>query len=1015
MPARTRFSIDEGTADVTLRQFARQAGREILFAQELVRGVRTNAVRGAFSVREGLDRLLSGTQLEVLEDAASGGLTVRTRTNPKRSALPSSDDRAQPSRSSAEDVIELSPFEVQADSDVGYQASNTTSGSRLNSRLKDTPASISPFTPEFLSDIGATNLQEMLNYGTNIELDVEDTTAGFSDSQSRFASSNNGYQFRARGVMGGTARDFVDSAVPVDFYNIERADVSSGPNAVLFGLGAQGGTVALTGKRAGLKRDRTSVKNTYGSWDYRRSEIDSNQVLLPGKAAVRLLGLYQDAEGWRRWDLHESRRLTAAVALQPTKTFSLRASLEAGNTADTAPLNWNAEDQVTRWFDAGQPIADGAAVTGTSRLSTSSNRYTFYEQEGAVYNLKGELQSTSRYPNTTLSSPALFPYDINVTGPGGLRYQNFSSYDFQAEWRLDRDFTLAAAVFHNQAHARVDAITGSSEAALRADPNLTTPLLGGGTRANPHAGEFYLESPWFRDKAFTENDVARLSSAWSIDAGRLLGQHRIAALVERSFQHRTNARKYEIFVDDDNVPINTIATPEGGQNRVYRRRYFTAGNLTDAYAGDLRAPTPTDLIVNGRSYHSGYASTGQRTTSDAKKRIDSFLVASQDTWWNGRFVTTLGYRFDRVRFDNATQARVTDPNDPRVRSHELVLNEWNFDGTWTSRVYDLPTFSTGAVLHANSHASLFYNYSKNNGSPRFDRLVAPTGTFPPPSEGEGRDFGLMLDFFGDDRYFIRATRYSTIQRNDAAINPGEDALGVTDMIGLLDSFLSAGKISPAEYDAQAVHFGSAVIDQYSEGYEVEFVANPTPSFTGRIAYSHTTREPKNFFKEVYAFYEPRYAAWRSLAAGNAALLANVEDTIASIDSLLSYQTDRQNRPIGLRPDKANATGRYTFREGGLKGLFLGGGLRYQGRNYIKKDTNTGREYWGSPTLFCDAFAGYRTRLPWGRNPVSAQLNVTNLTNSYLVGTARYNGTYDGLFRVYLNEPRRYRLTVTVEF
>ena len=39
-------------------------------------------------------------------------------------------------------VVELSPFEVRADNDVGYQAANTTSGSRLNSRLRDTPAAV---------------------------------------------------------------------------------------------------------------------------------------------------------------------------------------------------------------------------------------------------------------------------------------------------------------------------------------------------------------------------------------------------------------------------------------------------------------------------------------------------------------------------------------------------------------------------------------------------------------------------------------------------------------------------------------------------------------------------------------------------------------------------------------------------------------------------------------------------------------------------------------------------------
>ena len=38
------------------------------------------------------------------------------------------------------ETVQLSPFEVRADDDAGYQAANTTAGSRLNSKLKDTPA-----------------------------------------------------------------------------------------------------------------------------------------------------------------------------------------------------------------------------------------------------------------------------------------------------------------------------------------------------------------------------------------------------------------------------------------------------------------------------------------------------------------------------------------------------------------------------------------------------------------------------------------------------------------------------------------------------------------------------------------------------------------------------------------------------------------------------------------------------------------------------------------------------------
>jgi hypothetical protein len=41
--------------------------------------------------------------------------------------------------------------------------------------------------------------------------------------------------------------------------------------------------------------------------------------------------------------------------------------------------------------------------------------------------------------------------------------------------------------------------------------------------------------------------------------------------------------------------------------------------------------------------------------------------------------------------------------------------------------------------------------------------------------------------------------------------------------------------------------------------------------------------------------------------------------------------------------------------------------------------------------------------------------VKNVSNSYLANIGRYNDTYTGVRRVYLNEPRSYRLTTTLDF
>ena len=49
-----------------------------------------------------------------------------------------------------EPVVEMSPFTVNTEKDVGYHAENTLAGSRLNARLKDTAGSVAVFTKEFM-------------------------------------------------------------------------------------------------------------------------------------------------------------------------------------------------------------------------------------------------------------------------------------------------------------------------------------------------------------------------------------------------------------------------------------------------------------------------------------------------------------------------------------------------------------------------------------------------------------------------------------------------------------------------------------------------------------------------------------------------------------------------------------------------------------------------------------------------------------------------------------------------
>jgi len=60
----------------TLRRFVEISGREVVYLTDAVRHVTTNPVRGEYTAREALARLIADTGLAVAEDVTSGALMV---------------------------------------------------------------------------------------------------------------------------------------------------------------------------------------------------------------------------------------------------------------------------------------------------------------------------------------------------------------------------------------------------------------------------------------------------------------------------------------------------------------------------------------------------------------------------------------------------------------------------------------------------------------------------------------------------------------------------------------------------------------------------------------------------------------------------------------------------------------------------------------------------------------------------------------------------------------------------
>ncbi len=217
--------------------------------------------------------------------------------------------------SSTDDVYELSTFTVDTSRDVGYQATNTASVSRLSRPLKDIPQSISILNEEFMRDAGILDFAQAVQYSTNINYQIANADTNFT-------------------IRGMTSRsffvNFLTRVTPTDSYMTERIEVVHGPASVIYGQQDSGGIVNTITKRAYLGRNKSAIEFTMGDHDLRRATFDTN-IALGDKHALRVAGLYHKQDNDRAYADMKRDGLYAAYLWQINPTTAFRFMGEIGS------------------------------------------------------------------------------------------------------------------------------------------------------------------------------------------------------------------------------------------------------------------------------------------------------------------------------------------------------------------------------------------------------------------------------------------------------------------------------------------------------------------------------------------------------------------------------------------------------------------------------------------------------------------------------------------------------------
>jgi hypothetical protein len=262
-----------------------------------------------------------------------------------------------------DEAIELSPFEVTAAQDTGYQANDTLAGTRIRTELKDVGAALSVYTKEFLKDIGATDSATLLQYTPNAEVaGTRGTYAGLGNGSGVDETTNlraPGGAQRVRGLASAdNTRDFFVTDIPWDSFNVDRIDIQRGPNSILFGLGSPAGIVNATTRSADFTKSRGSVEARFGSYGSLRGTLDYNQVLVPKVLALRIAGLWNDEKFQQEPAFQEDKRYYAALRFDPQifkrRDFrtSFKAKYENGEIDANRPRIIPPVDQISPWFRA---------------------------------------------------------------------------------------------------------------------------------------------------------------------------------------------------------------------------------------------------------------------------------------------------------------------------------------------------------------------------------------------------------------------------------------------------------------------------------------------------------------------------------------------------------------------------------------------------------------------------------------------------------------------------------------
>lgn len=264
----------------------------------------------------------------------------------------------------------------------GYRATRSASATRTDTAIHETPQSISVVPRQVVEDIGATRLEDALDYAGGVERGNNFGGQGLTEFLVRGFSTQEFYR-------NGFAVNRGYPNMP-DASTIERLEVLRGPASMLYGRGDPGGTFNIVSKQPQADR-KTILGSQFNTQGLRRGTLDTTGALDENAEFTYRLNLV--AEGSDSFRDHvESERYNVAPVLRWQLSDRTAVILEGDYLHNSHPMDRG----VTRYAtQAGQLPRDrflGEEDAGKLRNENATTQLRLEHQLNDDWAVRGGVQ-----------------------------------------------------------------------------------------------------------------------------------------------------------------------------------------------------------------------------------------------------------------------------------------------------------------------------------------------------------------------------------------------------------------------------------------------------------------------------------------------------------------------------------------------------------------------------------------------------------------------------------------------